>query len=758
MKRVWNIVLFACIILIPLVLTAQDNISLADIADSQIIEIKIEGNNRIQEELIRSLLSFEIGDILATKETSKTIQNLYNLEVFDDASISASSQKAGIIVTVHLKELPVIRRIKFKGNNKLSDNKLQELISIDTGNYYGKYLQPEIKRQIMEEYKKKNYHYAQITFDEEIDDKNNFIDLTINIDEGEKIVVRKITIHGNREIKDKKLLSQMKTKRAGFFRTGKLDEEKFSEDLNSIISYYNKKGYIDAHILSHEMKLTPKGFHVDIYLFEGKSYEFGDVYFSGNIVFTDEELKNNFKFKANAVFDKEKFEMQMGAVNSMYYEEGYIYSVISPKQEKNGEQVDINVNIEENSRAKIHKIHLRGNRSTKEKVIRRQLVIAPGDYFQQSRVRRTLSNIYNTGFFEPDLYPDYQVINRNGDIDLIVNLNDKISGSANGGVALNTEDGLVGQLGISHNNLLGNSWQVALNWEFGGSTQNLNLSFTNPYFLDSNILTGFNTYFTTKEYDTYDLRKQGGSIRVGLPISIVNRTNATLGYSYYVKKYSILEDTDEEEVSDELQKLVDKNWVQNSSLSLTLSRDNRDNIYFPTSGSQFVLYSEVSGGMLQGDNNYFKQIFQANWYVRTFRDFALRAKWRFGYVTGFKGDETPPDERFYLGGTGSDGVRGYANQSIGPIDEYGNNEGGDRSMIFSAEYVIPIVKDQIAFLSFYDSGDCYNNFSEFDIWEMKKGVGLGCRIFSPFGLIGFDYAYNLSNRKWEPHFQFGTTF
>ncbi|MCF7920903.1 MAG: outer membrane protein assembly factor BamA [Candidatus Cloacimonetes bacterium] len=759
MKRFWQKAIIAWIILLPLLLSAQDNpVSLNDITSSLILEINIEGNNRIQEELIRSLLAFDIGDILTTKESSKTIQNLYNLEVFDDVSISASSQKKGIVVTVHLKELPVIRRIKFKGNKKLSDKKLQELITLETGNYYAKFRQPEIKSQIMEEYKKKNYHYAQITINDELDEKNNLVDLTINIEEGEKIVVRKISIHGNREIKDKKLLSRMKVKKAGFFRTGKLDEEKFQEDLNDIISYYTRNGYIDAHILSHEMKLTPKGFHIDIYLFEGTSYTFGDVYFTGNTVFTNEELRANFKFKENAVFNKEKFDAQMGGVSSMYYEEGYIYSVINPKQVKRGSQVDFKVSITENTRAKIHKIHLRGNRSTKEKVIRRQLMIAPGDYFQQSRVRATLSNIYNTGFFEPDLYPDYQVINRNGDIDLVINMNDKISGSANGGIALNSQDGIVGQLGISHNNILGNSWQISLAWEFGGSSQNLDLSFTNPYFLDSNVLTGFNAYFTTREYDTYKLRKQGGSIKVGLPLSIVNRSKATLGYAYYVKKYRILDGTDEDEVSTELQKLVDKNWVQNSSLSLTLSRDNRDNIYFPTTGSQFVLYSEVAGGILQGDNNYFKQIFQANWYVRTFRDFALRAKWRFGYVTGFSGDNAPPDERFYLGGTGADGIRGYANQSIGPVDEYGNNEGGDRAIIFSAEYVIPVVKDQIAFLSFFDTGDCYNNFSEFDIWEMKKGVGLGCRIFSPFGLIGFDYAYNLSNRKWEPHFQFGTTF
>lgn len=749
MRKFHQVILMAVIILLPLLL-------IAGTIEDQILEIKIEGNNRIEEELIRSLLAIDIGDKLSPEATAKSIHNLYQLEVFDDVSISSTSLKQGVIVTVHLKEFPVIRKLKFKGNKKIKDNKMEELIIVAAGNYYAPYIKPEIKNRILAEYQTKGYHYAQIDFDEKFD--NDYVDVTIDIDEGEKIVVRKITIHGNHDITAKKLLSKMSTKRAGFFRSGKLEEEKYQEDLNKIIKFYNQKGYIDAHVISQKKEIHDDGFYIDIYLFEGESYTFGKVSFSGNAVFTDAELAANFKFKENEVFNREKFEQQMAAVNSMYYEEGYIYASINPQQIKEGKKVNFKVTIVENTRAKIHKIHLRGNRQTKEKVIRRQLVLAPGDYFQQSRVRRSLSNIYNTGFFEPDLYPDYKVINRNGDIDLVINVNDKISGTANGGIALNSKDGIVGQLGISHNNLLGNSWQVALAWEFGGSTQNLDLSFTNPYFRDSNFLTGFNAYFATKEYDTYELRKHGGSLKVGFPISLVNRAKATFGYSYYRKKYTILSATEDEEVSDELQELVDDGWKDNSGVSVTLSRDNRNNIYFPTSGTQLVLFTEIAGGILQGDNSYIKQIFQANWYVRTFLNFGLRTKWRFGYVTGYDGHSVPPDERFYLGGTGSDGIRGYGDRSIGPTDEYGNNDGGERSMIFSTEYVIPIVPDQVAVLTFLDAGDCFNSFDKFNLWDLKKGVGIGCRIFSPFGLIGFDYAYNLADGTWEPHFQFGTTF
>ena len=185
---------------------------------------------------------------------------------------------------------------------------------------------------------------------------------------------------------------------------------------------------------------------------------------------------------------------------------------------------------------------------------------------------------------------------------------------------------------------------------------------------------------------------------------------------------------------------------------MTIARDNRDNIFFPTTGTQFTLYSELAGGPLQGDFNYFKQIAQVSWFTKTIWQLVLSTKWRFGYVTGYNSDEVPPDERFYLGGTGPDGIRGYADRSVGP------DEGGLREIIFSTEYSWPIAGDQLIGLLFFDAGDSYNSLKDFDFWNMKKGAGIGIRVRSPFGLIGFDYAHNFENRRWEPHFQFGTTF
>lgn len=716
-----------------------------------ILDIEIIGNRNIDTELIRSLSTLEIGGMLDSDLVAKSISNLYQLGVFEDVRIEFSTLPQGLQIYIYVSEFPLVEEIKFKGNDRISNTKLLEAIDLRKGSYWSPFLQKEIENSILDEYKKKGYHLAEVNFETETLE-NHKVNVKIKISENNKVVVKSIRLNGNKLVPDKKLLGKMKTKRASLFRSGKFEAAEFEEDLNKIITYYNKIGFIDARIISWEQNIVNDKYVIDIYLFEGKEYLFGKVFVTGNIRFTDEMIFQNFRFKEDEVFNLEKFNRQLSSVTSMYYEEGYIYANFMHEQIKADNRINIRLNIQENTRAKVRKINFAGNRKTKEKVIRRQLAISPGDYFQQSKVMRSQQNIYNMGFFEPDMYLDNpKIINSNGDIDLTINVNDKVSGTANGGVAINSQDGLVGQLAVTHNNLLGNSWQAGVKWEFSGKTQNFSLNFTNPYFFDSNTLVGFDLYFTTKEWDTYNVRTSGGAVKMGRPVYFLNYSRFVAGYSYYSKKYEILSGQ-ESNASQTLKKLDAAGWQNTSAVSLTFSRDSRDNVFFPTSGSNFTVYSEIAGGPLQGDFSYFKQIAQVSWYTKTIWKLALRTKWRFGYVTGYDGKEPPPDERFYLGGTGPDGIRGYSDRSVGP------NDGGLREVIFSTEYAAPIAGDQIVGLIFLDSGDSFNKLESFDFWNMKTGAGLGLRIRSPFGLIGFDYAHNFKTRKWEPHFQFGTTF
>jgi len=722
--------------------------------NSMVLDTKVVGNSNIETDLIKSLLNLEIGEELTRENVSQSIKNLYQLGVFDDVQIDVQAVQNGVKIVVLVEEFPIVSTFKFDGNKKIKDSRFEEILDIQEGMYWSPFLQSEIANAISKEYKTKGYHLVKIEFVTE-KTANNELDLIIQIEENTKVFVRKINLFGNKLMREKKILKKMKTKKKALFHSGKFEQETFDEDLVEMISHYNKKGFIDARILSWDKRLVNGEFVLDIYLFEGEIFHFGEVVVSGNEYFMKESIVEKFTFDENDIFDLEKFNEQLGAANSMYYEEGFIYANFGHEIEKSDNKVNIKITIKENNRAKVRKINIVGNRKTKEKIIRHQLAISPGDYFQQSKIMKSQQNIYNLGFFEPDLHLENpEVINQNGDVDLTFVVNDKTLGSANGGISYNVEDGIVGNLSVGHNNLFGNAWQSTVKWEFGGKTQNFTLNFTNPYFKDTNSLIGFDVYHTTRESEAggYKVATRGGSFRFGRPLSFLNRAKLVMGYSLYNKKYDLLEDTTID-VSESLDELAGKGWQNTSSLSLTFSRDSRNNIFFPTAGSNFTIYSEVAGGMLQGDFNYYKQVAQVSWYVRTIWKLALRTKWRAGYVTHFgESNDVPVDERFYLGGTGIDGIRGWADRSVGPVT------GSLREVIFSTEYAAPIGSDQIIGLIFFDAGNGYEKFERFNFWDMKTGAGAGIRVNSPFGLIGFDYAWNFETGEWVPHFQFGTTF
>ncbi len=723
-----------------------------------VYDVTVIGNQNVDESLIKSASSIKIGTNYTGDDVQKTIKNLYNLKVFEDIKIESQKKQSGVEIIIRVKEYPIVKKMTLKGNKALSSREVDETINIRIGSYWSPFLRMSNTDKLKTKLEEKGYHNAHIDYIvNEADD--NTINLTIVFQDGRKVKIKKINIVGNDQIEEKKILKKMKTKKASLFRTGKYEEEKYQTDLKAIIAYYNKLGFIDARIVSENIeKIDDRFLVITIRVNEGIKYNFGKITVSGNTRFTEETILEKFTLKKDEPFNMEKFDKELYAVSSMYYEEGYIYSQFDHVLEKHGNMVDIKLDITENNRAKVRKISIAGNTRTKEKVIRRQLTIAPGDYFKQSKVIRSQQNIYNMGFFEPDIRPDYRPINKDGDIDLIIKVSDSTSGTVNGGVGYNSQDSFVGQLSLSHNNLFGNNWSTSFSWEFGGSSQNFTWDFTNPYLFDTNTLFGYNIYLVEKEYpdDYYDVFTRGGSIRLGRPIYFLNRSKVVGRYSFYAKRYSI---TDEEAVYEEadqneaLIELDEKNWNYTSSVSLTFTRDTRDNIFFPRKGTQLTLYSEIAGGPFMGDSDFYKQIAQVNWYAEMFYDFVLRTKWRMGYVTEYgRSDSVPPDEKFYLGGTGPDGIRGYGDRSIAP------SGGGTREIIFSTEIGYPIGGDQLIGLLFFDAGDSYNSLKDYNFLEFKKGAGIGIRVRSPFGLIGFDWAYNFADDNWEPHFQFGTTF
>ncbi len=727
-------------------------------AGETIYDIRVEGTQNVDPQLVKSAISLQVGDALDPEEVSKSLKNLYKLTIFSSVQFDSEPYRTGINIIIKIQEYPIVQEVDFVGFKSIKKDRIDELLSLKKGSYWSEYLKNQTNTKLKTELSGKGFSNAEIKI-EERPLAGNKIALRVICDEGKRVAVSEITFIGNSSFTDKELGKRMKTKSSSLLRSGRFDQAKFDTDLKNVESYYKKNGYIDARISNWELKkLSDRHLELIITIEEGSKYTFGSVTVEGNVNFTTDAIISLFTLKTGEPFDQEKFDKQLGKVYALYFDEGYIYTSIAPEQKREEQLLNINLKIQENTRARIRQIRISGNQKTKEKVLRRQLEIAPGDYYRQSQVILSQQNIYNLGFFEPDIKLDYDRINNEGDIDLHLDVVDKSSGVANGGVGYNSQDKFVGQLSLNQNNLFGNNWSSGIKWEFGGDTQNFELSFTNPNLYDSDLLLGSNLYYTTKNWSSfyYEIYTRGAAIRMGQSIPWINRTRLIGGYSLYSKKYRITDISQIDTTSSANATLLELNsldWRYTSSFNVTLSRDTRDNVFFPTSGTQLTLYSEIAGGILGGDFDYFKQIAQVNWYMEMWYKLALRTKWRFGYVTHYgRSSDAPPDEKFYLGGTEADGIRGYADRSIGP------DGGGTREILFSTELGIPIGSDQIVGVLFFDAGNSYNKLREFNFLDFKKGVGAGVRIRSPFGLIGFDYAFNVEDHLWEPHLQFGTTF
>ncbi len=723
-----------------------------------IYEIKVSGAENIDPALVTTALSVRVGDALDPEDVAKSIRNLYKMGIFADIQIASEPYRTGVNLIVNVIENPVVSSVEFIGFKAVKKERIDELISLRVGSYWSEAIKNQALRKLKGEYGTKGFSNADIQIFESRGEKNK-IGIKFQVTEGKRVSIRQITFVGNESFDDETLLKKMKTKPASFIRSGRFEQEKFDKDLQNLSAFYKKNGYIDVAVGPYELQQTgEKHMELVITISEGIKYNFGSVSISGNQYFSTETLQQVFTLKSGEAFDHEKFDKQLSKVYSKYFDEGFIYIEIQPDYQKLDDSLNVMLKVKENTRARIRQIHITGNKKTKEKVIRRQLEISPGDYFRQGQVIRSQQNIYNLGFFEQDIKLDYTAINQEGDIDLQIDVLDKSSGVANGGVGYNSQDNFVGQLSLSQNNLFGNNWSSSLSWEFGGSTQNFEFAFTNPNLYDTDMLLGTNLYYTKKSWSSfyYEIYTRGAGLRVGQALPWIDRTRAVAGYSLYSKKYritnlnSIMADSTANATLLELNSLA---WRYTSAFNMTISRDTRDNVFFPTKGSQFTLFSEVAGGPLGGNFDYFKQIAQVNWYTDTWAKLILRTKWRFCYVTPFgNSKDAPPDEKFYLGGTGADGIRGFADRSVGPAG------GGTRAILFSTELGYPIGGDQIIGVGFFDAGNSYNKLRDFNFMNFKKGVGAGIRIRSPFGLIGFDYAYNLNDGGWEPHLQFGTTF
>jgi len=731
-----------------------------------VAEVRVAGNRRIEADAITRVIKTKAGDIYQKDQISKDIKSIFEMGYFDDLRVDSTPGPDGVIVTFHVKEKPTIRRIKFSGNLRFDDDELKENLTITTGSILNIYKVRNNIDHIQSMYKEKNYHQAKVTY-KLTPLANNQADIEFVIEEGPKLYVTSIRFEGNKSFKDKTLKKQIQTSEKGFFSwftsSGDLDRTKLDQDAALLSNFYLNQGYINARVADPQVDLGEKGIHITFKIEEGARYKVGKIDVAGDLILPRAELLKDLKLGNSVYFSREILRNDVIALTDLYGNQGYAYADVKPRVKENSDKliVDITYEIDKKQEVYYEKIFIDGNTRTRDKVIRRELLVHEQERFDGAALKKSIRRLYRLNYFE-----DVKVDSLKGSADdkmiLKLNVTEKPTGQFQFGAGYSSEENVFFVGSVVENNFLGRGQTLKVEGTVGSSTRRYNVGFTEPWLFDIPLAATVTAYDQVKDYIDYDRDSNGGSLGFSYPI--FEDTRIYWSYAYDSSNVTNIADDADETIKELEGTLV------TSSTSLSLGYDSRDSVYTPTEGAKNIITLEYAG--LGGDVGFRKLIAESGWYFPLFKGLVGFVHGRAGTVTSNGGNWILPDyEKFYLGGinslrgfdyrgvhitntheqtettAGPDGVLGTADD-VTTITTVETETGGTKMAQFNLEVIIPIVKKMgIMGVVFFDAGNVYED--SFDLGDLRRTAGYGFRWFSPLAPIRIEYGRVLDKREGE---------
>ncbi len=712
-----------------------------ELEGEEIVQIAFRGNLRVGEEEILEVMKTAKGQPFSERLLREDLKRIYQLGSFQDISIDAERELGGgLRLTFIFKENPVISRINLVGYKKIQKEELLGTLALKEKEAFDGLTERLARERLIKFYKDKGYYWASIEVSQKLNEMANETDVTFKIKEGKRVKIKRVNFEGNRAISSLRLLWHMETKLRGIYK-----EEELAADVERLAQLYANNGYILAQIFPPEVIYDEKikGFVVNIYIDEGEQFRLGRVSFKGNTVFTAEKLEEQFVLKPTNIYRSERFHQDIGRIKGLYSEKGYIEAQIIPEPslDPREKRIDLLIQIEEGEKYYLEKIQISGNVVTKEKVIRREVLIAPSEVFDGKKVTLSRQKIFNLGYFD---VVDMEVVpgTASNKKRLNIHVKERKTGMASLAAGYSSRDGLTGTLEIGQTNLFGRGYTTKLSASFGGKVTRYNFSFLNPWLFDRPTSLGFNLYDTSRSKETYREIRRGGSLTIGHRLGPFNRISLT-----HKREDVIIRDVAPGASSD----IEDVPKTTNSLIN-SLTRDTTDSPIFPSRGYRVELTNEFAGGFLGGQVNFYKPMADLAWYTPLWwRKLVLSLHGKWSIVTSPV--EVPDYERFYLGGANS--IRGYRDFSIHPRDEK-RGIGGEGMVLSNIEVGLLLVEQTLQARVFFDSGNTWLKPGNVNLSDLKYGTGFGILLYSPIGPIRLDYGFPLWDPKHtEPQFHFG---
>lgn len=727
----------------------------------EVARVDIEGNHFVSDTKIISIFGLRAGDEFLAERVSQGIKRLVRSKDFADVRAYYSEEGGKAVIRLVVEEYPRVQGVVLEGNRKLEDEEINGKLTLREGYFARPAVITRDVTAIRELYGEKGYNRASVQVRRTPGREDRKIFITYVITEGKKVKIRHLDFLGNGAVSSDLIRKVMESKEDRWYRGGEFKPKVLEEDLDRIKRLYEDEGYLDATVALEKTEEADEGEKVDLYLriIEGRRYFVGDVGWSGNAEITDEQIEPLILLEKGEPFSKADMEMTQMNISGLYWEQGFIWSRIEPRERLRRQVIDLDLSIVENQPASIREIRIRGNTKTFETVIRRELEVYPGDRFILADVQRSVRDVFQLGYFNGPPRIDTAPVGDTGDIDLLIDVEEKQTGNFRGGFGFSQLNRLTGFVGIEESNLFGRGKSVGLDWEFGRYRQNMNLRFTEPYFMGTQTsltLSVFNWIQDRISQQYYKDRRVGFSIRAGHPLPLLDYTSGFLSYRF--EKVNL---TDFDESYPETGSLRRIDWPLNkSSVQIGLIRNSTDSPFHPTRGSIVTWSTEVAGGPFGGNVQYIRNNANLSWFRYLFWKLTFHLDVDIANMNGYGGSKVEDYEKYRLGGNRSQSLRGYDFFEVVPE---GNDPyvGGTFMARFIQELVFPF-SQAVYGLVFFDAGNCWNSMTEANLYRLKRGLGVGIRLEIPgMGNLGFDYGYGFDKfggPGWEPHFAFGTFF
>ena len=729
-------------------------------------EIDVSGNKNVRKSVILDEVKARKGGLYESSDLSQDIQSLLDLGDFERIGADITALKkpvparykdvAGspyeVKLTFLITERPIINTIVFKGAHAVSAVVLSEKVALKHGDPLDLVKLDKGKAKILKLYTKKGYLDAKVSDTVQTDTTTLKTNIVFHVLEGEKSKIFWVSLKGVHAFKKSKIRGFMTNKRGKPFSSKALPQ-----DIEKIQAYYEIHGYSDVKISTPVIwhSLDRLRIYINLKIKEGPLYRFGGTTFSGNLVFTSTELFKVVEYKQGGVFNEEKFVDTIRAIQQKYANKGYLKARVFPIKTYNNDtkQMDVHFSVFEGNVIYIERVRVEGNKTTKTYALRREIVTNPGDPFSAKKVKRSREMLMNLGFLD-SVNVDIQSPDDPNEVDLTYDVVEGKPGMMTAGGAYSSIMGLFGTLSLTNMNFLGRAQQLSANWSFGQRILMYSVNWSTPFIGNSPTSLGVSLFDSMQispfggSLYAYTLYSKGATVTVGPRFE---DDQYLLSFAYTLSQMQIAG------IQTGYNNLLSQGTSIYSYGTVSFSRDTRDNIWDPHSGSQNMISLELAGGPFMGQVNFFQPTLKDAIYYQMFSvddyPFVLGALNRASIIAPF-GNTTsvPVFNRFFLGGEND--LRGYE-----PTGEVGAPNGGTVYDVSTISVSFPVVKSHqraIAdFETFFDAGSAWASPGQMSYQigtsqtDIKTDAGVGIRFVTPAFPIRLDWGYGFEHNPNE---------